>query len=100
LEVLQDIWGTELEGIDQLYELSARDQLLRLELLFRRHRHQIAETALSGSPFHLGILLAYLVILEDETDDLAAVFEAVSEGWSKEELKKELIAERGTAYTA
>ncbi|WP_455382178.1 V0D/AC39 family V-type ATPase subunit [Salinispira pacifica] len=96
-DVARDIWGTDLPDLEQLHSLSARDALVALELLLRRRRHELADGSLSGYTFHLGLLLAFLVLLDDEVGDIITVAEAAVEGWDREELDRQLIVPRGGA---
>lgn len=68
-----------------------RSGLPMLEMkLFRRVAHQ-CHTAFLGNPFHVGLLLGYLVLQELEIQDLTVLLEAKSTGKAEEEFRSLLV---------
>lgn len=94
-DVILEIWATSLPGVEQLQGMSAAEALPRLEILFQRYLYDLALEATRGYTLHLGIVLAYLVLLESEVHDLIALVEGKAAGWSPDRTEPYLIAMRG-----
>lgn len=94
-EILAELWGRTLPGLERLEEMDDREAVVELEVVFRRFLYREAGRMLLGYPLHLGAVLAYVVLLEAEVDDLIAVLEARLIGWPAERIRPRLIGERG-----
>lgn len=70
--LLIQVWGDEAPRAD----LSQAGWLPRLEAALHRYHNRLARRALMGYPFHLGVILAYLVIKRYEVQDLMVLAEA------------------------
>jgi V/A-type H+-transporting ATPase subunit C len=73
--------------------------LPRLEVLLKRRIMQECLAAFVGSPFHIGLPLAFLILHDYEVQDLIVLIEAKSSGLPEEEyrpflLKADLLPER------
>jgi vacuolar-type H+-ATPase subunit C/Vma6 len=66
----------------------------RLERGLARLVAREARRALRGSPFHVGVPLAFLLLAETELDDLRLVFEGRRFGWSEARILEQLATER------
>jgi V/A-type H+/Na+-transporting ATPase subunit C len=66
-----------LTNVDALLE-DPQGGLTRLELLLQREVVEQARAAFLGSPFHIGVPLAYLILHEMEVQDLTVLIEAKS----------------------
>lgn len=80
-------------GVDIPAELAPRDALARFETLARRALFARAQSSFRGWLFHLGAVLAYLVLLETEVRDLITVVEGKAQGLAATELASRLIRE-------
>ena len=72
--------------------------LPKLEILLKRQIMKQCEAAFVGSPFHIGIPLAFLVMSDFEVQDLIVLIEAKTSGMPEEEyrpflLRADLLAE-------
>jgi V/A-type H+-transporting ATPase subunit C len=95
VETVHALWGDRLPGMDQLQALPEREALTRLEVNCERYLADRARHARGGYPLHLGTLLAYLILLEAETQDLTTIIEGRSFGWPMERIQPFLIGNRG-----
>lgn len=93
-EIVESVWGPQLPGLERLRELSLRDGVVELELILRRYLYSLACGALTGYPLRLGTLLAYVVLLEAEVDDLVTVSEGKANEWSTDSICSRLIGTR------
>jgi vacuolar-type H+-ATPase subunit C/Vma6 len=87
----------EIPDVNALLE-DPRTGLPKLEILFKRRIMKECLAAFVGSPFHIGIPLAFLVLHDFEMQDLIVLIEAKSSGLSEEEyhpflLKTNLLPE-------
>jgi vacuolar-type H+-ATPase subunit C/Vma6 len=64
-----------LAGVDALLQ-QPQQGLPELELQLQRQVAEQCRTAFTGYPFHVGILLGYLILTEWETHDLTVLIEA------------------------
>ena len=97
VQLVRNVWNDELPDLDRIDKDSEREALVELEVIFKRHRHNVAAGILSGYPVHLGVLLAWVVLLETEVDDLVTVIEGVDNDWPAQRIRSELIVPRGHA---
>jgi len=78
-------WPSHLASTPYAGALAAADATPALELGLRRVRARAAERAVRGSPFHLGLVLAYLTFVELQAADLQRIAEgarlARGEAW-------------------
>ena len=95
LDVVSQIWGETLPGLDTLEGLPDRQALPRLELILQRHLWLEARLARGGYPLSLATVLAYEILLESEVRDLIALAEGKTVGWTAEQIRPYLIGERG-----
>jgi len=89
-----ETWAAQLASTPYGVALAAADSPL-LELELRRIRAHIAERALSGSPFRIGLVLAYLVLLEIQAADLQRLIEGRRLGRPEAWLRAGLATRRG-----
>lgn len=95
LDVVSQIWGDTLPGLDTLEGLPDRQALPKLELILQRHLWLEARQARGGYPLSLATVLAYEILLESEVRDLMALAEGKAVGWTAEQIRPYLIGERG-----
>lgn len=62
------------------------EALTRLEQLLNRRVVRMCRAVFKGNPFHIGLPVAYLLLLEHEVEDLTAVVEAKASGLGGEML--------------
>ena len=94
-ETVRSLWGDSLPGSAALGELPDRQALSELELACRRYLAEEVRRAGRGYPLHLGALLAFLIRLEMETQDLTAIIEGRSSNWPSERIRSFLIGDWG-----
>ncbi len=94
-EMVARFWDGAIPGLEQLQERPEPEALPLLELLFQRHLHRMAQSTLDKYSLHLGIVLAFQVLLFDEIQDLVTLIEGKAAGWSQEQIQPYLIAPRG-----
>ena len=94
-EMVARFWGERIPGLAQLQDRPEPEALPVLELLFQRHLHGMAQRALSKYSLHLGIVLAFQVLLFDEVQDLVTLIEGKAAGWPQERIRPYFIAPRG-----
>jgi V/A-type H+-transporting ATPase subunit C len=87
LETVEQIWGEELPNLDRLVGLSEREMLDELELIFKRYLYDLARQAFTGYFLHLGIILAYEILLETEVQDLIVIVEGKAADWSPDQIR-------------
>ena len=80
----------EIPDVNALLE-DPRTGLPSLEVLFKRRIVQECLAAFVGSPFHIGIPLAFLVLHDFEVQDLIVLIEAKSSGMPEEEYRPFLL---------
>jgi vacuolar-type H+-ATPase subunit C/Vma6 len=68
-------WASHLAGTPYAAALEATGATPALEHELHRIRARAAERALHGSPFHLGLMLAYLTLVELQAADLQRLLE-------------------------
>ncbi|MCZ7575305.1 MAG: V-type ATPase subunit [Ardenticatenaceae bacterium] len=94
-DVVARLWGDRLPDVERLSRLSEREALPELERIFQRYLYRLALDALKAYPFHLGVVLAYQVLLESEVRDLVTVVEGRVAGWPADRIQPYLIGSRG-----
>lgn len=94
-EIVPELWGPKLPGLERIKDKQEREAVVELEVIFRRYLYREAGQMLKGYPLHLGMSLAYVILLEAEVDDLISVIEGRLNGWSAERIRSELIGDRG-----
>lgn len=90
-DVVQQVWGDGLPGVEALRDLPDRTALSHLEILLQRYLHGQAQRTWHAYPLHLGTVLAYQVLVEDEIRDLMAIVEGKALGWAAERLRPYLV---------
>lgn len=93
-ETVTALWGTQLPGVAALQGAPERAALAHLELIFQRHLYQAAQQTRTTYALHLGIVLAFEVLLESEVRDLIALCESKVAGAPGQPLQAYLIGER------
>jgi V/A-type H+-transporting ATPase subunit C len=68
------------------FETDPGQALAHLEQLLNRRIVQMCRVTFRGDPFHIGLPVAYLLLLEHEVEDLTAVVEAKASGLGTEML--------------
>ena len=95
-EVIESIWGFGMVDLNSLDgDTRETDNIPKLEMLLMRYWRRLALSASHGFPFRLGVILAYLIIQELETQDLVRLLEAKAMGWQPEHIKTHLIRTEG-----
>ena len=80
-------------GVTLTGEGGDREAILELERRIDASRREEAELRFARVPFGLGLVLAYLILLEAETDDLIRVLEAKAQGLDADALRERLPRE-------
>ncbi|MHB1295568.1 MAG: V-type ATPase subunit [Anaerolineae bacterium] len=90
-DVLLQVWGEgtfDLSGLD----VSNLGTLMpEYELLLQRFWRRRVVREMSGYPFSLGYLLAYVAVQEMEVHDLLTLLEGKSMGWNPERINQHLV---------
>jgi V/A-type H+/Na+-transporting ATPase subunit C len=79
-----------LPDLETLF-MNPRDGLQRLETMLFRRVAQQCQAAFLGNPFHIGLLLGYLVLQEMEIQDLTVLIEAKSTGATDDNFRPLLV---------
>lgn len=91
-ELVKTIWRDGLPDLNFIQNQSQRQTIVELETFFRRYFYDLAHKTLQSYPhFHLGTILAYLILLESEVDDLVSIIEGKANDWSGERIRSCLI---------
>jgi vacuolar-type H+-ATPase subunit C/Vma6 len=90
-EIAGEQWGEHLPDRQRWADLPPAEALPALELALQRYLARLAWNTLAGYSLHLGTVLAYEVLLENEARDLITVIEGKAAGWSPEQIQSELI---------
>ena len=77
-------------GLELSAEGSERDLLLEAERATDEQRRRAAEQRFARSPFGLGLVLAYLIQLEAQSDDLVRILEGKAQGIDGDALRARL----------
>ena len=72
--------------LGELEDVTPEHRLAALERALNRRMARLCRKAFSGDPFHIGVQVAYLILLEYELRDLTAIVEAVASGLPVETL--------------
>lgn len=88
------VWGDRLLDAAVAEAPESGDPLASLELACMRHVVGQATHARGGYPLHLGTLLAFLVLLQAETQDLIAIIEGCAVGWPPARIRPYLVEAR------
>jgi vacuolar-type H+-ATPase subunit C/Vma6 len=88
-------WASHLASTPYGDALAAAGATPELEHELRRVRARAAERALSGSPFQIGLMLAYLVLVELQGTDLQRILEGTRLRRSEDWLRAGLASQRG-----
>jgi vacuolar-type H+-ATPase subunit C/Vma6 len=93
-EIVAGVWG---EGVPEFVDLardSVRETLQAFEAALMRMECRHAHRPFSGHPFHLGLLLGYLIRKECEAHDLTTLAESKAEALSAREVEPYLVSFR------
>ncbi|MHC1741165.1 MAG: V-type ATPase subunit [Anaerolineaceae bacterium] len=82
----------ELTGVDGLLQ-NLHSGLPQLELLLQKHVSEQCRAVFSGNPFQIGIPLGYLVLFEDEIQDLTVLLEAKASNLPVEKYRSFILNE-------
>jgi V/A-type H+-transporting ATPase subunit C len=93
-EVITMVWGADIPEFAGLEEGEPRDRLHSFEVALARLECRMARRPFSGQPFHLGLLLGYLLRKECEAHDLTVIAESKAEELSAGEIEPYLISAR------
>ena len=74
--LLRRVWGPEVPEVNTYQD----GWLPKLEAWLHRYLARLARTALLGYPFHLGVVLAYIILKRYEVQDLMVLAEAKMAG--------------------
>lgn len=80
-------------GVALSREGDERSAVLELERRSDALRREAARLRFAGMPFGLGLVLAYLILLEAEADDLVRVLEAKTQGLEDADVRLRLLRE-------
>ena len=80
-----EYYGRILSGARQKYEESK--SLSFIEVALRRYQLDLSRRLFLGFPYSVGIVLAFLVLKENEARNLAAVLAGVAAGLPTDELR-------------
>jgi V/A-type H+-transporting ATPase subunit C len=80
----------QLTGVDALLQ-QPQQGLPELELQLQRQVAEHCRTAFTGYPFHVGILLGYLILTEWETHDLTVLIEAKAANMPVDQFESHLL---------
>jgi len=80
-------------GVDLPAERSERDAVLELERRTETLRRDAARRRFAGTPFGLGLVLAYLILLEAEVADLIRLLEAKAQELDDDDLESHIPRE-------
>ncbi len=80
-----EYYGRLLSGSRQKYEESK--SLSFMEIALRRHHLDLSRRLFLGFPYSVGIVLAFLILKENEARNLAAVLAGVAAGLPTDELR-------------
>lgn len=89
--IVKKVWGSALSDLTSIKDRSEREALLALEMILDRRRYTEASRLMIGYPHHLGVLLAWTVLLQTELKDLITVMEGVDNGWRPPQIRSALI---------
>ncbi len=92
-EILRDIWGEHLPGLDQLAKTPDKQAISNALVIFRKYLLDKAQTVRDDYAMHLGIFLGYKVILENEIQNLISAVEGKSMGLSEDRIREYLVFE-------
>lgn len=96
VDVLRDVWGEELTGLDRMEGLSSEEAITETEALFDRYLFDQAQGTRGAYAMHLGIVLGYEVLLETEVRDLVTIAEGKAVNWSAADIRPYLVTARET----
>lgn len=91
VEIVGEQWGERLPDRERWADLPTAEALPALELALQRYLAGLAWNTLAGYSLHLGTVLAYGVLLENEARDLITVVEGKAAQWPSERIQSELI---------
>jgi V/A-type H+-transporting ATPase subunit C len=91
-DVIALVWGTEVPEFAGLAEGDTRDRLQAFEVALARLECRLARRPFGGHPFHVGVLLGYLLLKECEAHDLTTLAESKAEGLSAGEIEHYLVS--------
>ena len=94
-EVARDIWGHVLPDVERLSDLPETRALPELEHMLLRYAFRLAQDTLAGYPFHLGVILAYLYLVEADMRDIIITLEGKAARRDAERIRPYLIGPRG-----
>lgn len=97
-EMLRELAYTGLEGLSGVLAgsfyaplLTSLDNPPLQEVLLKRRLAGMARASLAGYPFHLGVMVSFLLLKEMEANDLNSIYEALYFKVPRERLEKVLV---------
>jgi V/A-type H+-transporting ATPase subunit C len=99
-DVIARVWGEGAPEFAEVPDEPTGESLQALETALLRFECRTAWDAFSGYPFHLGVVLGYLMLKECEAHDLATLAEAKAEGLPSETVEPYLIASKAVTSRA
>ncbi|MGK7312652.1 MAG: V0D/AC39 family V-type ATPase subunit [Candidatus Longimicrobiales bacterium M2_2A_002] len=91
--IAHELWGHRVSGLQEAAGGDDADVVVELEQAMTRGLHNEARRVFRSYPFHLGVILAWQTLLEDEVRDVVTVIEGVQAGWPPEQIGRQLIRE-------
>ncbi len=99
LEAIVDrLWGRNLPGPQAWRHLPPGQNLVILEIDFRRYLQKKARESIGGYPFSLAVILAYMILVQNEVSDLTAIVEGKAAGRAQEDIRDRLISFGGRTW--
>lgn len=92
VEILQDLWQGRLSGVSDLAGLADAQALSQAEAILDRYLLRQAEQVRAAYAMHLGIVLAYEVLLEIEIRNLIRSAEGKAAHWDQDQIRPYLIS--------
>lgn len=93
-EMARRIWNGRLPETERLENLPEEEALVELEIVLERRLYGLARRELDAFSFGLGSILAYLVLVESEVDDISSILEGTAFRWPDRRILPFLIGPR------
>ncbi|MEJ2208137.1 MAG: V-type ATPase subunit [Anaerolineae bacterium] len=91
-EVVDMVWGGDTPELAELEAGSSRESLQAFEVALSRLECREARRPFAGQPFHLGVLLGYLIRKECEAHDLTTLAESKAERLPVDQVESYLVS--------
>jgi V/A-type H+-transporting ATPase subunit C len=93
-DVIVTVWGSDVPELADLAEGEIRDALQAMEVALARLECRLALRPFGGDPFHIGLLLGYLLRKECEAHDLTTAAESKAEDQARDKIEPYLVSFR------